>query len=92
MSNRELSKLYKEHVVPVGRFVQSRHIVRGYNESVSLYRKTGDDYELVGDIDDEFYNDTLKKYIKLGSADSVESRKLIQSVLKKLLSYPAPNH
>ena len=83
MSNRELSKLYKEHVVPVGRFVQSRHIVRGYNESVSLYRKTGDDYELVGDIDDEFYNDTLKKYIKLGSADSVESRKLIQSVLKK---------
>lgn len=54
MSNRELSKLYKEAVAPVGRFVESRHIVRGYSESVSLYRKKGNDYELIGDVDDDY--------------------------------------
>jgi len=83
MSNRELSKLYKEAVAPCGHLAESRHIVKGYNESVSLYRKKGDDYELLGDVDDEFYNDTLERYIKLGSTNSIETRKLIQSVLKK---------
>ena len=82
MSNRELSKLYKESVAPVGRFVESRHIVRGYSESVSLYRKKGEDYELIGDVDDDYYDSTLSKYIKLGSADSVELRKTIKDVLK----------
>ena len=83
MSNKELSKLYKEAVAPIGHFVESRHIVRGLSESVSLYRKNGDEYELLGDIDDEFYNDTLKRYIKLGSTNSIETRKIIQAVLKK---------
>lgn len=83
MSNKELSKLYKEAVAPIGHFVESRHIVKGFNESVALYRKKGDDYELIGDIDDEFYNDTLERYIKLGAAGSIETRKLIKSVLKK---------
>lgn len=83
MSNRELSKLYKETVAPIGHLAESRHLVKGYNESVSLYQKKGDDYELVGDIDDEFYNDTLKKYIKLGSTNSIGTRKIIQTVLKK---------
>jgi len=83
MSNRELSKLYKEAVASCGHLAESRHIVKGYNESVSLYRKKGDDYELLGDVDDEFYNDTLERYIKLGSTNSFETRKLIQSVLKK---------
>ena len=82
MSNRELSKLYKEAVAPVGRFVESRHIVRGYSESVSLYRKKGDKYELIGDIDDDFYDSTLSKYIKLGSADSVELRKSTKDTLE----------
>lgn len=83
MSNKELSKLYKEAVAPIGHFVESRHIVKGFNESVALYRKKGDDYELIGDVDDEFYNDTLERYIKLGATGSIEARKLIQSVLKK---------
>lgn len=83
MSNRELSKLYKETVAPIGHLAESRHLVKGFNESVSLYQKKGDDYELVGDIDDEFYNDTLKKYIKLGSTNSIGTRKIIQTVLKK---------
>lgn len=83
MSNRELSKLYKEQVAPVGRFVESRHIVKGYSESVSLYRKKGDDYELIGDVDDDFYDSTLSRYIKLGSPGSTELRKQVQKILKK---------
>lgn len=83
MSNRELSKLYKETVAPKGRFVESRHIVRGYSESVTLYRKKGDDYELVGDVDDEYYDNTLSRYIKLGSPGSAKLRKQVQEILEK---------
>jgi hypothetical protein len=52
-------------------------------EEVSLYKKDGEDYTLIGNIDNDFYDNTLSKYIKLGSLDSVELRKVTSEILTK---------
>jgi len=80
MHSWNLEKIYSKQVknsVPV----PPPNRLKILGESVSLYRKKGDDYELIGDIDDDFYDTTLSKYIKLGSSDSKELRKTVKDTL-----------
>lgn len=82
MHSWNLEKIYSKQVknsVPV----PPPNRLKVLGESVSLYRKKGDDYELIGDVDDEYYDNTLSRYIKLGSPGSTELRKQIQKILKK---------
>ena len=57
--------------------------LRVLGEDVALYKKEGEDYTLIGNVDNEFYNSTLSKYIKLGLSDSAELRKTISEILTK---------
>ena len=52
-------------------------------EDISLYAKAPNQDELshVGDIDNDFYNNILSKYIKLGSSESASARKIIEARL-----------
>lgn len=52
-------------------------------EDVALYKKEGEDFTLIGNVDNDFYNSTLSKYIKLGLSDSIELRKMISKILTK---------
>ena len=76
MHSWNLEKIYSKQVknsVPV----PPPNRLKILGESVSLYRKKGDDYELIGDVDDDYYDNTLSNYIKLGSPGSIELRKQI---------------
>lgn len=82
MHSWNLEKIYSKQVknsVPV----PPPNRLKILGESVSLYRKKGDDYELIGDVDDDYYDNTLSNYIKLGSPGSIELRKQILDILKK---------
>jgi hypothetical protein len=52
-------------------------------EEVALYKKEGEDYTLLGNVDNEFYNNTLSKYIKIGSSESAQMRKTVCEILSK---------
>tara|TARA_A100000171_G_scaffold52418_1_gene70670 strand:- start:2276 stop:3298 length:1023 start_codon:yes stop_codon:yes gene_type:complete len=54
-----------------------------YIENVSLYTKTGNDYELVANVDQKYYDDILSRYVKMGSIDSIEGRNKIEERLEK---------
>ena len=58
-----------------------RHRVLG--EDVALYTKKGDDYELIANVDQKYYEDILSRYMKMGSTDSIEGRKNIEDRLEK---------
>ena len=81
MHSWNLEKIYSKQVTKSAP-VPPPNRLRVLGESVSLYRKKGEDYELIGDIDDDFYDNTLSKYIKLGSMDSAEVRKTVKNILK----------
>lgn len=90
MHSWNLEKIYSKQVknsVPV----PPPNRLKILGESVSLYRKKGDDYELIGDVDDDYYDSTLSKYIKLGSAGSVELRKKIKSILQDIGGFQNDN-
>jgi len=76
-----LEKLYETSVQGVK--VPKLDRLKILGEDVALYRKEGENYTLVGNIDNEFYNNTLSKYIKIGSPDSAEIRKLVCNILSK---------
>lgn len=81
MHSWNLEKIYSKQVsshTPV----PPPNRLRILGESVSLYRKNGNEYELIGDVDDEYYDNTLSRYINLGSSDSAEIRKTIKDILK----------
>lgn len=87
-----LEKLYETSVQ--GLKVPKPNRLKILGEDVALYRKDGEDFTLVGNVDNDFYNTTLSKYIKLGSKDSVELRSIVSkrlaqsnSVEKKNIDY-----
>ena len=57
--------------------------LRVLGEDVALYKKDGEDYTLIGNVNDDFYTSTLSKYIKIGSSESVEMRRTVDDILKK---------
>ena len=54
-----------------------------FTEDVAIYKKGSQDPKpnLVGTVDPEYYNDTLARYIKLGSTDSAEVRNIVMQRL-----------
>lgn len=52
-------------------------------EDIALYKKDGENYTLLGNVNDEFYSNTLSKYIKIGSSESAEMRKTVDDILKR---------
>jgi hypothetical protein len=60
-------------------------------EDVALYKKEGENYTLIGNVNNEFYNSTLSKYIKIGSSDSAEIRKAVCEILSKNRGYTSEN-
>ena len=90
MHSWNLEKIYSKQVTKSAP-VPPLNRLRVLGESVSLYRKKGEDYELIGDVDDDYYDSTLSRYIKLGSADSVELRKQIKSILKDIGGFQNDN-
>jgi hypothetical protein len=81
MHNWNLENLYNKHIK--NQLVPLPDRLKVLSEDVSLYKKDGEDYTLIGNIDNDFYNNTLSKYIKLGSLDSVELRKVTSEILTK---------
>lgn len=81
MHSWNLEKIYSKQVTK-STPVPPPNRLRILGESVSLYRRKGDEYELIGDVDDDYYDSTLSRYIKLGSSDSAELRKTIKDILK----------
>jgi hypothetical protein len=54
-----------------------------YSENVSLYTKSGNDYNLIANVDQKYYDDILSRYVKMGSVDSIEGRNQIEERLEK---------
>lgn len=54
-----------------------------YKENVALYTKKGNEYELLANVDQKYYDDILTRYVKMGSVDSIEGRKNIEERLEK---------
>ncbi len=90
MHSWNLEKIYSKQVTK-STPVPPPNRLRILGESVSLYRRKGDDYELIGDVDDDYYDSTLSRYIKLGSADSMELRKTVKSILKDIGGFQNDN-
>ena len=67
-----LEKIYETSIQGVRVPKPARLKVLG--EDVALYKKDGEEFTLVGNIDNDYYNNTLSKYIKLGSLDSMQLR------------------
>ena len=76
-----LEKLYETSVQGVK--VPKLDRLKILGEDVALYRKDGENYTPVGNVDNDYYNNTLSKYIKLGSSDSKELRKTVSKILTK---------
>jgi hypothetical protein len=76
-----LEKLYEAEVK--GNIVPRPGRLRVLGEGIELYKKEGEEYIPLGNIDDDFYNETLSKYIKLGTSESTELRKVTSSILTK---------
>jgi len=74
-----LEKLYETAVK--GNIVPKPNRLKVLGEDVSLYKREGEDYIPIGNIDNDFYNNTLSKYIKLGTSESVELRKVVSEIL-----------
>lgn len=82
MHNWNLENIYSKQIKNLAP-VPPPNRLKVLGEDVALYRKEGENYTLVGNVDNDFYNSTLSKYIKLGLSDSAELRKTISEILTK---------
>ena len=60
-----------------------RSLDKIYKEDVSLYTKKGDSYELLANVDQNYYDDILSRYVKMGTTDSIAGRQEIEGRLDK---------
>lgn len=61
------------------------------SEGIKLYKKQSDNYILIEDIDEDYFNNILFKSIKLGSTNSIKLRNYISDIITKLNSNTPEN-
>lgn len=80
MHSWNLEKLYENRVK--GQLVPVPDRLKVINE-MELYKKTDKGFEPLGTVDDDYYETTVSKYIKLGSQEGIEQRKMLKTILSQ---------